>query len=115
MGRTGSLPPGLQAALSTLVEATADNKGMLINLAVNYGGSAEADDAIRRIIQEGIPLSEEPSLLKHYLYTGRLKEWTAPDLIIRTGREKRLSNFLPMQSIYSEWGSGMNSGRISPG
>ena len=70
-------------------------------MAFNYGGRAEIIDAVRRAIEEGIApddLTEE--VFSSYLYTSDLKD---PDLIIRTGGEWRLSNFLIWQAAYAEY------------
>jgi undecaprenyl diphosphate synthase len=74
---------------------------MTLNLAFNYGGHIEIVDAVRRIIAEGIPPEKiDEKLFSSYLYTAGLPD---VDLLIRTGDELRLSNFLIWQTAYSEY------------
>ena len=74
---------------------------MTLNLAFNYGGRAEILDAVRRIVTEGIPPQNiDEKLFANYLYSAGLPN---VDLLIRTGDELRLSNFLLWQTAYSEY------------
>ena len=74
---------------------------MTLNLAFNYGGRIEILDAVRRLVAEGIPPQNiDEKLFNNYLYTAGLPE---VDLLIRTGDELRLSNFLIWQTAYSEY------------
>ncbi|HIC89873.1 MAG TPA: di-trans,poly-cis-decaprenylcistransferase, partial [Anaerolineae bacterium] len=74
---------------------------IILNVAFNYGGRAEILNAVRRIIEDGVPPSEvNEELFNRYLYTAGLPD---PDLIIRTGGEYRLSNFLTWQAAYAEY------------
>lgn len=101
LGRTDRLSPSLTDSISKAVEATRDNDGLNLNVAVDYGGRDEIVQAVRRIVQAGVPPEQVTErLVHHYLYTGDLPD---PDLIIRTGGEQRLSNFLTWQSVYSEY------------
>jgi undecaprenyl diphosphate synthase len=87
------------------VEATAANRGLLVNLAINYGGRAEIVDAVNAILEvaridgsiSSLKLDEE--LLSANLYTASCPD---PDLLIRTSGEMRISNFLLWQIAYSE-------------
>ena len=82
------------------MEADSDGKeyDSTLHLAMSYGGRAEIVAATNALLKEGkISVSEEE--FSHTLWT---KGMVDPDLIIRTGGEKRLSNFLPWQSVYSE-------------
>src|SRR6266850_398198 len=97
---------GLQAltvyAFST--ESTAKNKGMVLTVALNYGGRAEIVDAcraaVRRLLDEGNPPDEiTEERIANELYTRNLPEL---DLLVRTSGEWRISNFLLWQSAYSE-------------
>ena len=74
---------------------------MIVNLAFNYGGRADIVDAVRRLVEEGVPaaLITEDAITSR-LATAGLPE---PDLLIRTGGERRVSNFLVWQSSYSEY------------
>jgi tritrans,polycis-undecaprenyl-diphosphate synthase [geranylgeranyl-diphosphate specific] len=87
---------GLQRAMAELEQKTEDNSEFKINFAMAYGGRQEIIEAVKKLVKSKEEVSEEN--LKKNL-------WLAdePDLIIRTGGEKRTSNFLPWQSTYSEW------------
>jgi undecaprenyl diphosphate synthase len=101
LGRLQELPQSLQLSINRAVELTKNNTGMTISLAFNYGGRAEILDAVRRIIAKGIPPEKiDEKLFSSYLYTADLPE---VDLLIRTGDELRLSNFLIWQTAYSEY------------
>ena len=101
LGRLEELPQGLQQAINRAIELTKNNTGMTLSLAFNYGGRTEILDAVRAIIAEGIsPQSIDEKLFNNYLYTAGLPD---VDLIIRTGGEVRISNFLIWQATYSEY------------
>jgi len=101
LGRLEELPLWLQQAINRAVELTKHNTGMIFNLAFNYGGRIEIVDAVRRLVAEGIPPQKiDEKLFSNYLYTAGLPE---VDLLIRTGDELRLSNFLIWQTAYSEY------------
>jgi len=101
LGRLEELPQGLQQAINRAIELTKNNTGMTLSLAFNYGGRTEILDAVRAIIAEGIsPQSIDEKLFNNYLYTAGLPD---VDLIIRTGGELRISNFLIWQATYSEY------------
>lgn len=100
LGRLDELPPDVQVAINNAVSLTSDNRGLTLNFAVNYGGRQEIVDAVSRIVAEGIPSQQiDESLFSRYLYT----DMPDVDLLIRTGGELRLSNFLPWQSTYCEF------------
>ena len=101
LGRKDRLSPELQEAVAHAQELTRSNKSITLSVAFDYGGRAEILEAVRGIIKEGVPpeeLSEE--LFTRYLYTAGMPD---PDLMIRTGGEVRVSNFLLWQSAYSEY------------
>jgi len=101
LGRLDELSPGLQRSTNKAIELTKDNPGMTLSLAFNYGGRTEIVDAVRRIIDEGIPPQKiDEKLFDSYLYTAGLPE---VDLVIRTAGELRISNFLIWQAAYSEY------------
>ena len=101
LGRLGELPDWLQSSIRHAAEHTKDNTGLTLSLAFNYGGHVEIIDAIRRIIAEGIPPEKiDEKLFSNYLYTAGIPD---VDLLIRTGDELRLSNFLLWQTAYSEY------------
>ncbi|MFN8468972.1 MAG: polyprenyl diphosphate synthase [Caldilineaceae bacterium] len=100
-GRMEGINPQLQKQILNALEVTRNNERITLNVAFNYGGRAEIVDAVRHIIQDGVQpdnLSEE--LLSSYLYTANLPD---PDMVIRTGGEWRLSNFLIWQAAYAEY------------
>ena len=100
LGRFHELPPDVQMTISSAVELTKDNTGMTLNFAVNYGGRLEILDAVRQLVDKGIPCQNiDEKLFRHYLYSDEIPD---VDLIIRTGGELRLSNFLTWQTAYSE-------------
>lgn len=80
------------------VEELTANKSLLLNIAFNYGARSEIVNAVNRFIADGKGVLDE-KLLSSYLYTHDCPD---PDLIVRTGGELRLSNFLLWQSAYSE-------------
>ena len=101
LGRLGELPQRLQQVINRAVELTRKNDRMTLSLAFNYGGRAEIIDAVRCLIADGIPSqSIDEKLFANYLYTAGLPN---VDLLIRTGDETRLSNFLLWQTAYSEY------------
>lgn len=103
-GRSERLPARTRAALDRLVAATAHNDGITLNLAINYGARSEIGDAVRALAREvSAGLRDVDSIDEHAvrsrLYTADLPD---PDLVIRTGGELRLSNFLLFQAAYAE-------------
>jgi undecaprenyl diphosphate synthase len=100
-GRLDRLNLRLQQQIQEAIALTASNQRIILNVALDYGGRAEIVNAVQRIVREGLPpeaVTEE--LLSRYLYTRGLPD---PDLIIRTGGEYRLSNFLLWQAAYAEY------------
>lgn len=105
LGRTDGLPQTVKDALAGTARLTQDNTGMVLAMALNYGGRAEivdATQAIARNVQEGRLRIEEidERCISDHLYT---KGLTDPDLLIRTANELRVSNFLLWQISYSEF------------
>lgn len=101
LGRADRLSETLQRKVEQAIELTKGNSRLTLSIAFDYGGRAEMVEAVRRIIQDGVPPQDvDESLLSSYLYTASLPD---PDLIIRTAGEMRLSNFLLWQSAYSEY------------
>jgi undecaprenyl diphosphate synthase len=100
-GRLEGIAPSLARQIQDAVALTCNNQRIIFNVAFNYGGRAEIVDAVRHIMRDGHPqeaVTEE--LISQYLYTGGLPD---ADLIIRTGGEYRLSNFLIWQAAYAEY------------
>lgn len=104
LGRLDELPRSLRDELRRDMALTRNNTGLNLNLAINYGGRAELTDAVRRIAERvslGLLKPEEitEATISDSLYDPNLPD---PDLVIRTGGDFRLSNFLLWQSAYSE-------------
>jgi undecaprenyl diphosphate synthase len=105
IGRLESLPAAVQQELQSVIDKTSLNRGMRLNLAINYGGRMELVDAMNAMLDnarlegnlEALEITEE-SIAEH-LYTAGLKD---PDLLIRTSGEMRISNFLLWQIAYAE-------------
>jgi len=100
LGKLDGLPPKIQDTIKQALALTKDNTRISLGLAFNYGGRDEIVEATRRLILKGIPAQDvDESVISQYLYTAGIPD---PDLIIRTGGEMRLSNFLTWQSAYAE-------------
>ena len=100
IGRAEDLARDVQDELTVAMERTANNRGMLFNIALNYGGRAEIVDAVRRAIESGVrPEDLDERRFAGLLYTAGQPD---PDLLIRTSGEMRVSNFLLWQIAYSE-------------
>ena len=104
IGDTEKLPQDVREVLEKTIAETAGNDGLVLNLALSYGGRLEIVRAVREIAAEvladDLSLDEiNESLISNHLYTAALPE---PDLLIRTGGEARLSNFLLWQASYAE-------------
>ena len=98
IGRLEALPAPVRRELEEVVDATAANTGLCVNLAINYGGRAELVDAVNAILRDGLREVDE-NLVAEYLYTSHVPD---PDLLIRTSGEMRISNFLLWQIAYCE-------------
>jgi undecaprenyl diphosphate synthase len=103
IGDLSALSPQLQARVRYAEELTRENSRLLVNVAFNYGGRAEIVRAVRRLVAAGVAPEEiTEERLGAELFTAGLPD---PDLIIRTGGEHRLSNFLLWQAAYAEYWS----------
>ena len=97
IGQRERLPRFLQETIQNAEELTKDNKKMVLNFALSYGGRTEITEAIKKIIENKIP----PEKINENVVSQNL--WTSDlDLLIRTGKEQRISNFLIWQAAYSE-------------
>ncbi len=100
VGRTENMSSHLREGVAEAERLTRENTGITLNVAFDYGGRAEILEAVRRIIKDGIdPDTIDEELFSRYLFTAHSPD---PDLIIRTGGEQRISNFLLWQSAYAE-------------
>jgi undecaprenyl diphosphate synthase len=101
LGRLDELPDETRRSIGEALDATADGSRLTLNVAFNYAGRTELVDAVRRLIADGTPPeSIDEATVSAALYTAGLPD---PDLVIRTGGEQRLSNFLIWQSAYAEF------------
>jgi len=96
LGRNKNLPKNIKQILKKTTEITKNNNQIIVNLAINYGSKNELIDSIRRIKLNKLNITE--NLINKFLYT-RLP---FPDILIRTGGQKRLSNFMLWQLAYTE-------------
>lgn len=100
IGRINDLPPAPKSSLLSLVANTAKNNGLTMVMAINYGGRNEIIDAIKKIGKERHEIQElTEKEFNNFLYDPEIPD---PDLLIRTGGEKRISNFLLYQIAYTE-------------
>src|SRR6202161_1089353 len=101
IGRIDALPDFVRAELEETVRATAGNRGLQLNLAINYGGRAELVDAVKSLIEDSRrrDISIDEDAIAARLYTAGTPD---PDLLIRTSGEMRVSNFLLWQIAYAE-------------
>jgi len=105
LGRLAQLPSAVKTELAKTMKITAHNTGMILALALNYGGRSEITDAAKKIAQKyksgKLHLEDiDEQCISRHLYTAGLAE---PDLLIRTANEMRISNFLLWQISYSEF------------
>lgn len=105
IGDTSAFSPTLQKLISETEEASKDKTGLVLNIAMNYGGRAELTDAVKKIaidLKNGVINSDDitDSLISDSIFTAGQPD---PDLIIRPSGEYRTSNFLLWQSAYSEY------------
>ncbi|HJP88958.1 MAG TPA: polyprenyl diphosphate synthase [Candidatus Limnocylindrales bacterium] len=100
LGRRDELPEATRASIESALAATADGERLVLNIAFNYAGRTELVDAVRAIVSSGASADAiDESTVSNALYTAGLPD---PDLVIRTGGEHRLSNFLIWQAAYAE-------------
>ena len=101
LGRQDELPEATRTSIGEALAATAEGGQLLLNIAFNYAGRSEIVDAVRGIVESGRSADEiDETVISDALYTAGMPD---PDLVIRTGGEQRLSNFLIWQSAYAEF------------
>ena len=99
IGNLELLPQDLQALCLALMKKTSTHKTFIVNFALAYGGRQELLHAVQAIVRKKIAAEKiDEQTIRDYLQLA-----DDPDLVIRTGGEKRMSNFLPWQTSYSEW------------
>ena len=104
MGSRDGLPKNVQEKMDNAVQKTKDNTGIILNLAINYGGQAEILEAVKKVaseVKDGLLSIDEINIkcFENYLYT---KDLPPLDLLIRTGGDFRVSNFMLWQIAYAE-------------
>lgn len=104
IGNLNRIPSGVRSVLNDSIEKTSKNSELVLNLALSYGSRDEMVLAIQKIAQKCIrqdmdPAAIDQQVVADHLYTAGMID---PDLLIRTGGEKRLSNFLLWQASYAE-------------
>ncbi len=100
-GRLEELPEAIRTSIGEALAATGGGHRLTLNVALNYSGRSEIADAVRRCMADGLaPEDVDEAAIAARLYTADLPD---PDLVIRTGGDQRLSNFLVWQSAYAEF------------
>ena len=100
LGRLQGLPASTRASIEEALAATAGGRRLVLNVAFNYSGRLELVDAVRRCVHDGLPEDAiDEQAIEDRLYTAGLPE---VDLLVRTGGDQRISNFLLWQTQYAE-------------
>lgn len=102
VGEIEDFPKKLQKQISDVIQKTADNKNLHLNIALSYSGRREIIHAVKAIVEDakkGTIKKIDEKIFKRYLYAGNIPD---PDFLIRTSGEMRLSNFLLWQVAYTE-------------
>jgi len=102
IGRMFMFPKGVQESAKKLMETTNENKELVVNFALGYGGQEEIVDAAREIARKVKRGELNPEDISEDLFEECLYNSSKPEIVIRTSGEKRISNFLSYQSAYSE-------------
>ncbi len=104
IGRVLELPPAARECIDQVKEATRNNTGTVLTLALSYGGRAELEDAVRSVVRDVQNGTLDPSALSASAIADRLDTAGLPelDLLIRTSGEMRISNFMLWQMAYAE-------------
>jgi len=97
LGSRAKLPKKTLKIIDDVIEVTKDNKGLILYIALNYGGKAEITNAVHKLDKLGLKINEKN--ISKCLYDPKLPD---PEILIRTGGDYRLSNFLLWQSAYTE-------------
>lgn len=97
IGELERLPPSLRAEIAEAETKNISDPELTVWVAISYGGRAEILDAVNRAMEKARVLTEKA--FEEYLWTGKMPD---PDIIVRTGGERRLSNFLLWKASYSE-------------
>ncbi|HEY8168671.1 MAG TPA: polyprenyl diphosphate synthase [Candidatus Limnocylindrales bacterium] len=100
-GRLDELPEAMRRSIAEALAATDGGRRLTLNVALNYSGRSEIADAARRCLADGLDPSDiDEAAIAARLYTADLPD---PDLVVRTGGDQRISNFLVWQAAYAEF------------
>ena len=100
LGRMEELPPETRTSIQEALDATSGGGRLQLNIAFNYSGRTELVDAARKVVASGLrPEEIDEDVMAAAMYTAGMPD---PDMVIRTGGDERLSNFLIWQSAYAE-------------
>ena len=102
IGRLNMFPKGIRKAILDIMEKTKKHKNFIVNFAMAYGGRQEITDAVNKIIKDIKSNKINSKKINENTITSYLYLKSEPDIVIRPGGEKRMSNFLLWQSCYSE-------------
>jgi undecaprenyl diphosphate synthase len=101
LGQLAGLGPMLESKVNKAIDLTKNNQAVTVLFAFNYGGRDEIVTAVKRLIKDGVTADEVTiEKLSSAMFTAGIPD---PELVIRTSGEKRTSNFLTWQTVYSEW------------
>jgi len=103
IGRLWKFPKEVQDSMNTLMDKTKDYGEYVINFAMGYGGREEVIDAVKKLASEVKEGKVDIENINEEVFASKLYIDSEPEMIIRTGGEKRTSNFMIWQSSYSEW------------
>ncbi len=103
IGRYNLFPKDIQENIERITNKTKEYNNYKVNIALAYGGREEIVDAVKKIAKNVKESKLNPEEINENIISQNLYLESEPDLIIRTGGDKRTSNFLTWQSIYSEW------------
>lgn len=103
IGRTHLFPDDLQKSIRDIIEKTKDYNNLILNFAMAYGGREEIIDAAKQIAEEVKFNDFNIDEINEQTFSDKLYLNSNPDIVIRTGGDTRTSNFLPWQTVYSEW------------
>ena len=103
IGRLNLFDNEMQGLMKEVMNKTKDNDNLIINLAMAYGGQEEIIDAVRKIAEQVRDNKLDVDKINEWVFENNLYMKSSPELVIRTGGERRTSNFLNYQAAYSEW------------
>tara|TARA_Y100000034_G_scaffold129475_1_gene186012 strand:+ start:605 stop:1312 length:708 start_codon:yes stop_codon:yes gene_type:complete len=103
IGRIHMFDEELQGMMKEIMDKTRNHDNLIVNFAMAYGGQEEVIDAVRRIAEQVKENKLDVDKINEEVFENNLYMKSSPELIIRTGGERRTSNFLNYQASYSEW------------